>query len=137
MEKITYAVTVTVAGGPSLPIAGELKVDGYEKLDISVAAKVGTANGTADVAVAPGELAAVLLLVITPSVTNGTLAVRTSANGAADIPLTGPITLIGTAAVSLLGAKPDRLVFTNSGGAAASVTILVGRKATAAPAPPP
>ncbi len=131
MEKVTYAVTVKVAGGPTLPIAGTLEVDAYEKLDLAVAAHAGGTDGKATVTVAPGELADVLALIITSSSNDGTLRVQTSAAGAADISLTGPITLLGGAAVSLLGTKPDQLTFTNTATSEARVTILVARKAVA------
>jgi hypothetical protein len=130
VEKITYAVTVKVVGGPTIPLAGALDVDAYEKLDVTVPARAGGADGTADVAVAPGNLDAVRVLIITSSIEDGKLSFKTSANGAADVPVTGPITLIGGGAVSLLGAKPDHLTFTNAAPTAAQVAILVGRKAT-------
>jgi hypothetical protein len=129
VERISYSVTVQVAGGPSIPVAGVLEVDAYEKIAVTVPAKQGNANGTADVTVSPGNLAHTLLLLITASVADGSLHFKTSAQGAADMPITGPVTLIGGTACSLLGADPDKLTFTNTAAADAAVTILVGRKA--------
>jgi hypothetical protein len=129
MEKINYSVTIQVAGGPSIPIAGVLEVDAYEKIAVTVPAKHGGADGTAEVAVSPGDLAHTKLLLISASSSDGSLHFKTSAVGAADVPITGPVTLIGGAACSLLGTAPDTLTFTNTAAADANVTILVGRKA--------
>jgi hypothetical protein len=131
VAKINYSVTVQVVGGPSLPIAGVLEVDAYEKIDVAVPAKAGAADGTADVTVSAGDLAHTKLLVMTASTQDGSLKFKTTAAGAAAVPLTGPVTLIGGTACSLLGADPDTLTFTNSAAAVAEVTILVGRKAVA------
>jgi len=112
-----------------VPIAGVLEVDAYEKIAVAVPAKQGAVNGTADVTVSPGDLAHTKLLLITASSKDGTLQFKTSAAGAADVAITGPITLIGGTACSLLGTNPDKLTFTNTGATEAAVTILLGRKA--------
>ena len=131
MEKINYSVTVQVVGGPSVPIAGVLEVDAYEKIDVTVPAKEGATNGTAEVTVSAGDLASTRLLVMKASAQDGSLSFTTTATGAVAVPLTGPVTLIGGGACSLLAADPDSLTFTNSADTAATVTILVGRKAVA------
>ena len=131
MEKINYSVTLQVAGGPSVPIAGVLEVDAYEKIAVTVPAKTGGVNGTADVAVSPSDLADTKLLVLTSSSKDGSLHFKTTAVGAVDVSITGPITLIGPTACSLLGTDPDSFTFTNTAADAATVMILVGRKAVA------
>lgn len=129
MEKISYSVTVQITGGPSVAIAGVIEVDAYEKIDMTVPAKVAAVNGKADVTVSPGDLDQTKLVIITASSKDGTLSFKTTAAGAVDVPITGPLTMFGGTACSLLGAKPDKFTFTNTAAVAATVTILVGRKA--------
>lgn len=129
MEKINYSVTIQVVGGPSVPIAGVLEVDAYEKIDVTVPAKAGATDGTAVVTVSAGDLAHTKLLVLTASSKDGSLKFKTTATGATAVPITGPVTLIGETACSLLEADPDKLTFTNAAASVATVTILVGRKA--------
>lgn len=129
MEKINYSVTVQVVGGPSVPIAGVLEVDAYEKIDITVPAKVGATEGTSVVTVSAADLDDTKLLLLTASNQDGSLKFKTSANGATVTPITGPVTLIGKTACSLLDADPDKLTFTNASAAVATVTILIARKA--------
>jgi len=131
MEKINFSVTIQVAGGPSIPISGVLEVDAYEKIAVVVPAKKQANDGKAEVSVSPGDLIHTRLILITASSDDGSLKFKTSAAGAADVPIKGPVTLIGATACSLLGATPDKLTFTNSAAAAANVTILVGRNAIA------
>jgi hypothetical protein len=129
VEKISYSVTVQITGGPSVPIAGVLEVDAYEKIDMTVPAKAGAVDGKADVTVSPGDLDQTKLMIITASSKDGSLSFKTSAAGAADVPITGPLTMFGATACSLLGTKPDKFTFTNTAATAATVTIIVGRKA--------
>lgn len=129
MEKITYSVTVQVAGGPSIPISGVMELDAYEKITVTAPAKNQGVDGVIEVAVSPGDLADTKLFLITTSAGDGSLHFKTSAVGAPDVPITGPLTLIGETACSLLGAPPDMLTFTNKAATDATVTILVGRKA--------
>ncbi len=129
MERINFALTLQVIGGPSLPISGVLEVDAYEKIDVTVPPKVGSTNGTVDVVVSAGALADVKLLAVKASALDGSVFFKTSAAGAADIPITGPVTLIGGTACGLLGTAPDQITFSNSAASEAGVTILVGRNA--------
>jgi hypothetical protein len=129
MEKISYSVTVQVTGGPSIPISGVLELDAYEKIKVTVPAKNQGVDGVIEVAVSPGDLAHTKLLLITVSSGDGSLLFKTSAAGAIDVPITGPLTLIGETACGLLGAPPDKLTFTNKASTEGTVTILVGRKA--------
>ena len=131
VEKINYSVTIQVAGGPSVPIAGVLQVDAYEKIAATVPAKHGGVDGTATVTVSPGDIAHTRLLVITASSNDGSLGFKTSDPGAANVPITGPITLIGKTACSLFESDPDTITFTNSAATDATVMILVARNAVA------
>jgi hypothetical protein len=129
MEKIAYSVTVQVASGPSIPISGVLNVDAYEKISVTVPAKQQGVDGEIEVAVSPGDLAHTKLLLITASSDDGSLQFKSSAANAPDVPIRGPLTLIGETACSLLGTSPDKLTFTNSAPTEAKVNILVGREA--------
>jgi hypothetical protein len=76
----------------------------------------------------------VQLLVIISDINDGTIKFQHSSSSTSSpqgvIDLKGPVTLIGTSAVSLLNEIAD-LTFTNSGSQAARVTLLVGRDASA------
>jgi hypothetical protein len=74
-------------------------------------------------------LANTKLLLITASSDDGSLQFKSSAANATNVPIRGPLTLIGETACSLLGASPDKLTFTNSAPTEANVNILVGRVA--------
>jgi hypothetical protein len=134
MERISFSVTIQVAGGPSLPIAGTLEVEAYEKFDIAVPPSVAGTNGSAKISVAPVDISKVQLLVIISDINDGTIKFQHSSSSTSSpqgvIDLKGPVTLIGTSAVSLLNEIAD-LTFTNSGSQAARVTLLVGRDASA------
>jgi hypothetical protein len=134
MERISFSVTIQVAGGPSLPIAGTLEVEAYEKFDIAVPPSVAGTNGSAKISVAPVDISKVQLLVIISDINDGTIKFQHSSSSTSSsqgvIDLQGPVTLIGTSAVSLLNEIAD-LTFTNSGSQAARVTLLVGRDASA------
>jgi hypothetical protein len=134
MERISFSVTIQVAGGPSLPIAGTLEVEAYEKFDIAVPPSVAGTNGSAKISVAPVDISKVQLLVIISDINDGTIKFQHSSSSTSPpqgvIDLKGPVTLIGTSAVSLLNEIAD-LTFTNSGSQAARVTLLVGRDASA------
>ena len=134
MERISFSVTIQVAGGPSLPIAGTLEVEAYEKFDIAVPPSVAGTNGSAKISVAPVDISKVQLLVIISDINDGTIKFQHSSSSTSPpqgvIDLKGPMTLIGTSAVSLLNEIAD-LTFTNSGSQAARVTLLVGRDASA------
>ena len=131
MEKINYNLAVQVAGGPVLSMVGVLEVDAYEKIDVMVPAKAAAAAGKLDVTVSPADLNATRLVIIQSSINDGSLKYKGSGAGAADVAITGPLTLLSQSACSLLGTKPDKLTFTIESATPATVTILVGRKAVA------
>lgn len=131
MEKITYSLSIQVSGGPTLTIAGLVEADAYEKLDVTVPAKVGSTAGEAEVTVSAADLAQTKMLVIQASSSDGSLKYKTTAPGATDVPINGPVTLVSGTAAELLGVKPDKLTFTNDAADPAMVTIFVARKAVA------
>jgi hypothetical protein len=104
---------------------GVVEVDAYDKISATVAA-----GKTVKVSVAPGTWATVSLLIIRPSVTDGS--VKYSSNsGGPQIEQDATHSLIGVGAVSLLGAGSAELEFANiNTGTDATVDILLGRDAT-------
>jgi hypothetical protein len=99
---------------------------GSASLSTELAASQANADSSAG---SPGDLDQTKLMIITASSKDGSLSFKTSAAGAADVPITGPLTMFGATACSLLGTKPDKFTFTNTAATAATVTIIVGRKA--------
>ena len=129
MEKIIYSLSIQVSGGPTLTVAGVVEADAYEKLDVTVPAKVGQTAGKAEVTVSAADLAQTKMLVIQASSKDGSLKYKTTAQGATDVPINGPVTLVSGTATGLLGVKPDKLTFANDATVPATVTIFVARKA--------
>ncbi len=104
---------------------GVVEVDAYDQISVKVVA--GT---TIKVSVAPGTWANVSLLLIRPSVSDGSVKFSVK-SGEPPIPLDATHSLIGAGAVSLLGDGNAELEFTNTNtGADATVDVLVGRDAT-------
>jgi hypothetical protein len=123
VQGIGWSVNAWIEGGPTMQASGVVEVDAYERISAAVAA-----GNTVKVTVAPGTWAAVSLLVIRPSVTDGSVEYSFKSGGP-QIALDATHSLIGTGAVSLLGSGTAELEFTN-GGADATVDILVGLDAT-------
>jgi len=118
-EKLSWNYVVQAVGGPSLSAAGEMEVDAYDKLAITVAD-----NASQQVDLVPNAKAA--LLIINPETASADLSYKVGGN---DIALDGPQVFIGSGAVALLGGATS-LTFTNHTGADAVIEILVGRDAT-------
>ena len=118
-EKISWNYVSQALNGPSVSAAGELEVDAYDKLAVTIA---DTTSQQVDLV--PGGT--VSLLVINPQTPSEDL---TYDVGGTDVPLDGPHVLIGAGAVSLLGGATS-LTFTNNSGADALIEILIGRDAT-------
>lgn len=118
-EKISWNYVAQALNGPSLSGQGELEVDAYDKIEVTI-----TAGATQQVNLVPSGT--VSLLVINPAVPDIDLSYDVGGNAVA---LDGPHVLIGTGAVSLLGGAAN-LSFTNNTGADATIEILLGRDAT-------
>ena len=121
-EKLNWSYATQVVGGPTLAGSGELDVEAYLKLTVTV-----PAGETVDVEVLPGDGGAVQLLIINPTVPSEELTYKV---GADDVALDGPHILIGAGAVSLLAAAIGTLQFSNGGDQDAEISILAGRDAT-------
>lgn len=120
-EKITWMLMARVAGGPTLTQTGELDVDGYVKLAVTIP------NGSHDVEILPGAGGPVQVAIISPAAPSSELSYKA---GGKDRALDGPHVLIGSGATSLLGDAVGKLTFTNTGPTDAMVSILVGRDST-------
>jgi hypothetical protein len=122
-QGIGWSVSAWIEGGPTTQATGVVEVDAYDRISATVAA--GT---TVKVSVAPGTWADVSLLVIRPSVPDGSVTYSFKSGGP-QIALDATHSLIGAGAVSLFGGGNAELEFTG-GGADATVDILLGRDAT-------
>ena len=118
-EKFSWNYVAQALNGPSLSGQGDLTVDAYDKIEVTIAA-----GATQQVDLVPGGT--VSLLVINPAVPDVDLSYDVGGNAVA---LDGPHVLIGTGAVSLLGGATN-LTFANNTAADATIAILLGRDAT-------
>src|SRR3569833_2435623 len=115
-EKLSWKYVAQAVNGPSLSAAGEMEVDAYDKLAITVAD-----NASQQVDLVPNAKAS--LLIINPENASTDLTYKVGAN---DIQLDGPQEFIGAGAVALLGGATS-LAFTNHTGAATSFTAFIVR----------
>lgn len=118
-QKINWNYVTQALNGPSLSAAGDLEVDAYDKLEITLSDTLSQ-----QVELVPN--ANMSLLIINPASPNADLTYEANGN---DVPLDGPQVLIGSGAVGLLGGVTS-LTFTNNTGADAVIEILIGRDAT-------
>ncbi|MEQ1529012.1 MAG: hypothetical protein ABL925_06830 [Methylococcales bacterium] len=118
-EKINWNFVAQALNGPSLSGQGTLEIDAYDKITVTIGA--GNAQ---QVNLAPSG--AVSLLIINPATPHAGLSYDVAGN---PVVLDGPHVLIGTGAVSLLGAATN-LTFTNNTGSDTIIEILLGRDAT-------
>jgi hypothetical protein len=122
-EKLKWSFSVQVAGGPTLAGNGDIAdVDAYVKLNVIV-----PANSSQNVEVLTGTGGAVQLLVINPAKPGDKLTYEVDGN---DVPLDGPVVLIGAGAASLLAATIGTLKFKNGTAEDASISMLAARDAT-------
>lgn len=123
-EAVVWSWSVRANEGPNLSGTGGFDVDAYEKASVTLAA--GAKQG---ITVGPGTWQSVSGLLVTASDTSGSLTVAPDGGTAAKF--TGPLVLIGTGAVSLLGKGNATLNFDNTAGAAAvAIDLFVTRDAT-------
>jgi hypothetical protein len=122
-EKLKWSFSAQVAGGPTLAGTGDIAdVDAYVKLNVIV-----PANGNQDVEVLTGTGGAVELLVISPAKPSAKLTYEVDGD---DVPLDGPVVLIGAGAASLLADTIGTLKFKNGTAEDAAISILAARDAT-------
>ena len=122
---INYTLDVRIQNGPALTIARSTAVDAYDSISVEI--PDGAADESVDVQ--PGGAGQVAFILVTSSHYGEKLTYKVN-SGSTATPLDTQLLLIGDGAVSLLGAAPNKLKFSNALGAPASIQILVGRKAT-------
>jgi len=130
-EKINWAVTVQVAGGPKLSESRTLEVEAYDLMEVEVPDGDDTTPGQVTVNVQPGGTDQVKFLMISSDLYHDKLTYTVDA-GPTEVHLDDLQLLIGGGAVKLLGDTQNQFVFSNRAnqGRPAFVKILVGRKAT-------
>jgi hypothetical protein len=122
-ESLKWNFSIQTSGGPSLSGSGDVSsdVDTYLKSSVTV-----PASGNVDVQLLTGAGGPVKLLVIKPAKADTKLTYE--ANGK-DVPLDGPLVLIGAGAASLYG-DVGTIKFKNGGSADESVSIFAARDST-------
>lgn len=123
-QGIGWSVSAWIESGPTMQATGVVEVDAYEKIS-----SVVSAGKTVKVTLAAGSWDTVSLLVIRPSITDGSVK-YSSKTGGPEVVLNATHSLIGAGAVSLLGSGNAELEIINSGAADVTVEILLGRDAT-------
>jgi hypothetical protein len=121
-EKLSWTFAARVLGGPTVAAAGDLDVDAYVKVAVTVAA-----GATTEVEILPGGGGAAQLVVISPAKPSDQLTYEV---GGKAVALDGPHVLIGSGAVGMLGAKVGTLKFKNATAEDADLSIIAGRDAT-------
>lgn len=125
-ENINWTLNIQVTGGPKVSVSETITVDAYDKIQVIVE------DGASDkeVQIQPGDLGQVQFLLISSDQYSADLSYKVNEDTADAIKLDALQLLIGDGAVGLLGAAPEKLLFSNNLGSDASIQILVGRKAT-------
>lgn len=121
-EKLKWSFAVQVAGGPTIANSGEMEIDAYVKLAVSIPSR-----GEQSVEIFPGDGGSAQVLVINPTKPSESL---TCTVGEESVKLDGPHILIGAGAVGLFAAEIGTLTFSNGTDEEANFSILVGRDAT-------
>lgn len=133
-DVITWSQSASVGGGPKLHTTQALEVEAYDKIVVQVPGGPSATPATTTVAVQPSSAAgAVKLLIISSSRYGEDLTFTVAGTGGVeDVVLDAQLMLAGEGAVSLLGAVPSSITFSNGFGTGQTVdvTILVGRAAT-------
>ena len=127
-EVINVTVSAKVKNGPSITFSNSLKIDAYDKFNVSVAS-----GATKTIQILPSGTTAVLFLLITSSqYSNDTDKISYKVNGAGSpINVDTPQNFIGEGSLSALDDSkvPETLEFTNDLTDDVDIQILVGRNA--------
>jgi hypothetical protein len=121
-EKLSWKFTASVLGGLTFARGGDLDVEAYVKVAVTI--KKGT---TQDVEIFPGAGGSAQLVVISAVEPSDKLTYELGGNKVA---LDGPLVLIGSGAVGLLGAKVGTLKFENKAAQDIDIEIIAARDAT-------
>ena len=134
-EQINWSLSIQVLAGPKITEARPMMVEAYDKISVAVPAKDGAGPGKATVELQPGDAGQVkfLLLRCVSGVYDGKLSYKVNVDTATPVKLDELQLLMGDGALSLFGAAPKTLLFSNDSDKAASLDILVGRQAIPKP----
>jgi hypothetical protein len=125
-EKINYSLSFQVVGGTTVPVAGNIESEAYEKIQVSIPA--AATDVVTNIQPAGTKLAQFLL--IKASKYGKDLTYKVNADTGTAITLDGPHVFIGNGAVAILDSAPTKLLFTNKLTEDVTVDILLGRDAT-------
>jgi hypothetical protein len=134
MPDAHWAVDLAITDGPRVRSDGNLTVDGYDRITVTVP-KADGGPKTVNVQVQPGGAGAVTLLGVNAStyLVGGAvpLTFKVDNKPAAGVALDAPLFLIGAGALSLLPGPANAIALINSSTTDVVVDIVVGRKAIA------
>lgn len=121
---VTHTASLVVAGGPTVSAADHFDAEGFEKIE----AVIPKGSVATTVNIQPSVLAQLqAIIMVAESYTDLTFEVDAEA---VTKTLDGPLMLIGSGNIGMLGATVNDLIFTNADDAADNmVTILVARTA--------
>ena len=122
-EAVIWSWSVRAESGPTVGQSGSSDVDAYQKVSVTI-----PGSTTQDVTVGPGKWDSVSALFVSASDMSGKLTVAPS--GGTSAPLDGPLVLIGSGPVSLLGTGVATLTFHNTVADPIDVDLFVTRDAT-------
>ncbi|MGP8330466.1 MAG: hypothetical protein ACT6FF_09155 [Methanosarcinaceae archaeon] len=128
--KIKWMLDVQVENGPKISVVQQEDVEAYDKIEVNIPAKNGGA-GSATVEVQPGGAGQVKLLLIKSSQYSSDLTFTVNDQQGIVVKLDRLQFFVGEGELDLLGAPPQKLIFSNNIDAlvAVDVEILVGRAA--------
>ncbi len=127
--KIEYRFGASIPGGPSVNVKqGPIEVGAYDVVSATLPPEKGGKPSDTTVEVQPaGKAGAVLLFVISADTYADGVTYDVDGKGRA---LNGPLLLVGSGAVTLLGpTPPETLTFHNATTNPVQVQVLVGRQA--------
>jgi hypothetical protein len=120
-EILKYSMSFQVVRGASLSIPGEIKLEGYEKIQVVIAAAA-----TSTINLPSG----IQFLVVKSSAYGDALTYKVNSETTA-IKLNAAHVFMGTGAVAVLNAALAKLVFTNGLTGDVTLDLLIGVDATA------
>lgn len=122
-ELISWMVSIRARSGPQIMRNGDLPVDAYEKISVTL-----EHDDEAEVTVAPGKWAGVTGLFVDASTFDEKLTLKLK--DGKTIKLDGPLILIGAGAVSVLGDQDAVITLKNATDDTLTVSLLVARDPT-------
>ena len=122
-EIVSWSYALDVKQGPRINGSSTVTVDAYDKLSVVLAAGASAVDVELQPSDKPGKVRELLIRASHYS----TDTTYSPDGGSTTVPLDGPVTLIGSGAVSLLTAAPQTLQLTNGTSSDVAVDILVGR----------